>query len=146
MQRVRHMGALLGTWVLYRGSRAYSTGLAALLSHLSCDLKSLPLPGPLWTHLSTETLPSRVIYSSLALGSRGLWAAMWTRGQTFKRTPAPLGDGPRVCIWALPTGGRRGGGGARPSFRRHEHITNPTKVEFSNKINLLVWSVFCNFC
>lgn len=23
---------------------------------------------------------------------------------------------------------------------------NPVKAEFSNKINLLVWSVFCNFC
>lgn len=143
-----------GTWVLYWDSvtlgqrsqgQEHGTGRSAV--------SFVPGPEVVTSPPGTSVDPSvkgdaffQRHYSSLALGSRGLRAAVWTRGQTFKGTPATLGDGPRICSSALPAGRRRGGGGARRSFHRHEHITNPTKVEFSNKINLLVWSVFCNFC
>lgn len=93
---------------------------------------------------------SSITRSRPALGSRGLQAAMWTQEQTFKGTPAILGDrGPKFASLPFPEEGDDGGGdwgGGGAALSQTSTSANPMTVGFSNKINLLIRSVFCNFC
>lgn len=92
---------------------------------------------------------SSITRSIPALRSRGLQAAMWTQEQTFKGTPAILGDkGPKFASLPFPEEGDDGGGAGSGGAALSQMSTsaNPMTVGFSNKINLLIRSVFCNFC
>lgn len=101
---------------------------------------------PIWTlciHLSLGHFPPCGSLCGRALWSRGSHSVTWTQRQTFQGSPAILGDGPRICN-SFPSLRKEMTGGM--FFTDTSTSANPTKAEFSNKINLLVWSVFCNFC
>lgn len=151
MQRVWHMGALM-VWVWHgRRGKTYVLGQEhwtdpILLSHLfQPEVTSSPSTSVdssvKWRLSSSSITCSRPVFRSC-----GLQAAMWTQGETSKGTPATLGDQPQIDISALPWGRRTWDGRWGSTFTDTSTSANPMKVEFSNKINLLVWSVFCNFC
>lgn len=115
-----------------------------LLSHLSLNLKlSCPFLGPVRTYLSSGDAPLPTSHAAdWFLGAMASRQPCGPRNRHSEEHQPPLETSPKFA--SLPLG-RRSWGRDSP-FTETSTWANPMKVEFSNKINLLVWSIFCNFC
>lgn len=100
---------------------------SAMLPNLTRTLRSYPVRTSMCSSVPPYSFLSRQVLGPRHQHSKG-HQPTWVRAR-FCMSPLPRGT---RCSVASPC--------------NLSTSANPMNVEFSNKINSLVWSVFCNFC
>ena len=128
-----------------QGKSSRPAPLCSLVRPITCH-RHIPFPGP--GHLSSvewRCSPTSITRSKRPpLGTGASRQPCGPRDSHSKGHLPSSGTGPQIGISALPSG--RGDRAVTSPFADRSTSAKPTKAGFSNKINMLVCSVFCNFC